>query len=152
LGYYPESTEFNKHLLAVGLTYKAEYQDLMTPGFTETLQSIVNIQMFTRTKIDGLFTLSDPLVLDPCSTLDLNNFYDAGKSSVSSMEFLQEFKPMQCLDEGANLELEPTRQQSSQVVSGISANDRVTGSRGGQDVKLNGDNHNRHDNWRDLHF
>jgi len=27
LGYYPESTEFDRHLLAIGLTYKAEYQD-----------------------------------------------------------------------------------------------------------------------------
>ena len=43
------------------------------------------------------------------------------------------------MDEGANLELTPTRQQSSQVIEGVAENDRVKALRGGQDIKLIGD-------------
>jgi hypothetical protein len=70
-GYYPANTEFDRHSVAVGLVYKTEYQDRMTDSFTNTLKSIVNIQMFTRKKEDGKSTISPPLSLDPCSTLDL---------------------------------------------------------------------------------
>lgn len=54
---------------------------------------------------------------------------------------------MQCLDEFANITIMPTRQQSSQLVGGTAVNDRVKASRGGQDVKIKGDNSNRHDDW-----
>lgn len=37
-------------------------------------------------------------------------------------------------------------------MSGVSGNKRVSASRGGQDVKISGDNTNRHDNWRELLF
>ena len=71
LGYYPANTEFDRHLIAVGLAYKAEYQDQMTESFTNKLKSIVNIQMFSSKKENGKITTSAPLKLDPCSTLDL---------------------------------------------------------------------------------
>ena len=130
-GHFPLETEFDNHLLAVGLIYKPEYQEQMTEQFTDKIASIVNIQFFMREKTDGQITVSDALELDPCSTLDLNKFYTPRKSSASFMNFLQTYKPMQCLDEFAKLELSPTRQQSSQVISGIAVNERVKASRGG---------------------
>lgn len=130
-GYYPETTEFDSHLVAMGLIYKPEFQDQMTPDFTLVTKNIVNIQFFMREKVNGKITTSDPLVLDPCSTLDLNKFYTPRKSSSSFMTFLQTYKPMQCLDEFANLEISSTRQQSSQVIEGVATNDRVKAARGG---------------------
>lgn len=112
-GYFPEETKFDKHLFAVGLSYRAEYQDGIRELFTEVSDQVADIEFFMRTKVAGGITVSDPLVLDPCSTLDLNNFYDPRKSSASSMDYLQKYKPMQCLDESANIELTPTRQQSN---------------------------------------
>lgn len=85
----------------------------MTEDFTLVTKNVVNIEFYTREKVDGKITISDPLVLDPCSTLDLNKFNIPRKSSSSFMTFLQNYKPMQCLDEFAKLELSPTRQQSS---------------------------------------
>ena len=108
--------------------------------------------MFMRQKQGGVVSTSLPLKLDPCSTLDLNNFYDARKSSESSLEFITKYKPMQCLDENANIQITPSRQQSSQVIGNVAANERVSATRGGQDVKLRGDNYNRHNDWRELLF
>jgi len=109
-GYYPADQEFDLHLLAVGLGYKAEFQDEMTEDFTSVLDQIVDIQMFTQKKVGGATTKSAPLKLDPCSTLDLNNFYTPRKSSESQMAYMQKYKMMQCLDEFANISIEPTRQ------------------------------------------
>ena len=52
---------------------------------------------------------SNALKLDPCSTGDLISFYDPRKSSVSSMDFIKTYKPMQCLDESANISITPSR-------------------------------------------
>ena len=93
-GYYPEETKFDNHLLAVGLSYRAEYQDGIRDLFYEVTDQIVDIQMFTRTKSSGDIVLSDPLVLDPCSTLDLSKFNEPRKSSASSMDYLVKYKPM----------------------------------------------------------
>jgi len=120
--------------------------------FTDWLDQIVDIQMFMQTKKDGKITRSDPLKLDPCSTLDLDKFSKPRKGSEASMNFLQKYKPLQCLDESANLNLTPTRQQSSQVLNGVSVNDRVKAERGGQDVVISGDSANRHEDWRELLF
>ena len=149
--YYPVDQEFDQHLLAVGLSYKAEYEGEMTEDFTLELEKIVNIQMFTNKKEEGVVTKSDPLKLDPCSTLDLNKFYTPRKSSESQMAYLQKYKMMQCLDEFANIKITPTRQQSSQLVN-VGVNDRVKASRGGQDTKIKGDNYNRHDDWIEFLF
>ena len=89
------------------------------------MATLVNIQVFTQEKKDGVITKSDALALDPCSTLDMDRFYTARSTSKSSFDFLQKFKPMQCLDEKANIKLTPTRQQSNQVVS-VGANARVS--------------------------
>ena len=40
--------------------------------FTSYLATLVDIQMFMQEKKDGVITKSDPLKLDPCSTLDLD--------------------------------------------------------------------------------
>jgi len=85
-GYYPQETEFDKHMIAIGLSFKAEYQDqmdqvLQVSDFTDYLDSIADIEMFMQTKKDGKITKSEPLVLDPCSTLDLDKFYEPRKSS-----------------------------------------------------------------------
>ena len=63
----------------------------MTEGFTSVLDEIVDIQMFVQEKVDGQIT-TEPLTLDPCSTLDLQNFYDPRKSSKPSLEFIQQYK------------------------------------------------------------
>ena len=151
-GHFDEDAEFDKHLLAVGFTYKAEFQDQMTDQFHARLAQIVDIKMFTREKKDGAITTSAPLKLDPCSTLDLNKFYSPRQSSLSAFNYIQDYKPMQCLDESANLTIAPTRQQSSQVIDGVAVNERVIATRGGQDIKLRGNNSNRHDNWREFLF
>ena len=49
--YYPIETEFDRHQIAIGLSYKAEYQDQMDKVneqmfFTDYLQSLVEIEMF----------------------------------------------------------------------------------------------------------
>ena len=89
--------------------------DIVTKNlaFTDYLETLVNIQMFMRTKEDGKITQSDPLKLDACSTLDLQRFNKPRKSSSSFMAFLLQYKPLQCLDEQANLSITPTRQSSS---------------------------------------
>lgn len=114
-GYYPTDMVFDNHQIAIGLSYKGEYDYLMsekseTEFFTDYLAQLVDIQMFTRSKKDGKVEISDPLILDPCSTLDLQKFNDPRKSSVSAMEYLQKYKPMQCLDESANLDITPSWQ------------------------------------------
>ena len=124
----------------------------MEENFTKVLDQIVDIQMFTQTKVEGTITKSDPLKLDPCSTLDLNKFYTPRKSSASQMEYLQKYKMMQCLDEFANIKITPTRQQSSQVIDSVGVNDRVSAARGGQETKIKGDNYNRHDDWVEFLF
>ena len=156
-GQYPVETVFDRHQIAIGLAYKEQYQDKMDKvlekiDFTDYLDTLVDIQMFTLTKKDGVMTKSDPLVLDPCSTLDLNRFYTPRTSSDASFQFLQKYKPMQCLDESANLKLKPSWQESSQVLDGVAANDRVKASRGGQDVSISGDTLNRHSDKRELLF
>ena len=59
---------------------------------------------------------------------------------------------MQCLDEFANISLAPTRQQSNQLIGSTTFNDQVQAARGGQDVKLSGNNYDRHEDWREMLF
>lgn len=86
--YYSEDTEFDKHQIAVGLSYRAEHQIEMTEDFTEKIAQIADIQMFTRTKILGATTPSDPLKLDPCTTLDVNLFNESRKGLIAEKEYI----------------------------------------------------------------
>ena len=47
-GWYPQETEFDSHLIAIGLQYKAEYQSLMSEQFTLVNSQVADIQMFMR--------------------------------------------------------------------------------------------------------
>ena len=73
-GHYPADTEFDKHQIAVGLSYRPEYQSEMTEDFTNQIAQVADIRMFTRTKTAGTTTPSDALTLDPCTTLDIDLF------------------------------------------------------------------------------
>ena len=42
-GYYPADTEFDRHLFAVGLSYRPEFQIEMTELFTDQIEQIVDI-------------------------------------------------------------------------------------------------------------
>lgn len=74
-GFFDSSVQFNKYKIAIGLSYKPEYQDKMQEGFTDLASQVANVQMFTRSKTAGAFSKSNPLLLDPCTTLDLADFY-----------------------------------------------------------------------------
>ena len=52
-GYFPAETQFERHRIALGLSYKAEFQDQMTEGFTERIAEIVDIEMFMHSKVAG---------------------------------------------------------------------------------------------------
>ena len=58
---------------------------------------------------------------------------------------------MICLDEEI-IELVSSRQQSSQVLEGVVENDQTSFTVGSQDIRIYGDNKNRHDNHRELLF
>ena len=81
----------------------------MSKEFTYALSQIVDVEMFIQTKKSGVLTKSDPLKLDPCTTLDLQAFYEAMPNSAEQMSYLTEFKPMQCLNEKANVQVLPIR-------------------------------------------
>ena len=90
--------------MAIGLIYKPEFQSQMDTitrsiEFTTYLATLVDIQMFMQEKKDGVITKSDPLTLDPCSTLDLDSFYKPRSTSQSFFDFMKNYKPMQCIDE-----------------------------------------------------
>ena len=61
----------------------------MTEGFTERLAQIVDIEMFIQSKVAGAFTKSEPLKLDPCSTLDFDAFYEPRKDLQAQMSYLK---------------------------------------------------------------
>ena len=98
-GYYSVDTEFDRHSIAVGLIYRPEYQDQMDTitasiSFTDYLDTLVDIKMYTQDKKDGVITRSDALKLDPCSTVDYSRFYSPRASSAAFMAFLNKYKPM----------------------------------------------------------
>ena len=59
---------------------------------------------------------------------------------------------MQCLDETANIKIRSSAQQSNQLVGSGVENSQIDSQKSGEDVKLRGDNYNRHDTFRELLF
>lgn len=117
----------------------------MTEDFLEETKNVATLKLSMEKKESGKIS-SKEVVLKPCTTLMLESFYDPRSSSLSQLEFLKKYKPMLCVDTDYGITTTPSRQQSSQVIDNLAVNKRSEVKIAGQDISLQGDGNNRHDN------